>query len=158
MKRAGFTMIELIFVIVILGILGAVAIPKLSAVKDDAQVANANENICVNLKGSLMSYSVRRNTLEDFNLSKYASLDAWDNVPAAGMVLKATATKSLGKLNAVNAGSLEAAMSNASNNVHIFFIDGNDSVGYSCLVGNSPTSSKTAAEARAIIAKGSNYL
>ena len=36
MKRAGFTMIELIFVIVILGILSAVALPKFIGVSDQA--------------------------------------------------------------------------------------------------------------------------
>jgi len=37
MKRAGFTMIELIFVIVILGILSAVALPKFLGVADQAK-------------------------------------------------------------------------------------------------------------------------
>jgi len=38
MKRSGFTMVELIFVIVIIGILSAVALPKFGGVKDKAKV------------------------------------------------------------------------------------------------------------------------
>lgn len=48
-KREAFTMIELIFVIVILGILAAVAIPKISATRDDANVARSLSEMGISL-------------------------------------------------------------------------------------------------------------
>jgi general secretion pathway protein G len=45
MKRFAFTMIELVFVIVVLGILAAIAVPKFAATRDDAQIAKGRSDV-----------------------------------------------------------------------------------------------------------------
>ena len=45
MKRFAFTMIELVFVIVVIGILAAIAIPRFAATRDDAQIAKGRSDV-----------------------------------------------------------------------------------------------------------------
>jgi len=119
MKRAGFTMIELIFVIVILGILASVAVPKLLGVKSSAEeglvksfVGSLNQTVGPAkwsqslmdgvdgvLKGSATTYDIKRVTDTDFpsDIPKTVTiLDVSSCVtPAAAAVpgLVATGTK-----------------------------------------------------------------
>ena len=57
--KKGFTMIELIFVIVILGILASVAIPRLAATRTDAEIAATVANLRTILSDAASYYAVK---------------------------------------------------------------------------------------------------
>ena len=61
--KKGFTMIELIFVIVILGVLASVAIPRLAATRDDAEVAKAATNLTTAVS-DITAYYTAKGTFE----------------------------------------------------------------------------------------------
>ena len=76
--RKGFTMIELIFVIVILGILAAVAIPKLAATRDDAEITKGLQEISMAVQDLTSHYTAH---------GKFANtLTEMSNVPLTGKV------------------------------------------------------------------------
>jgi len=66
MKKSAFTMIELIFVIVIIGILAAVAIPKLAATRDDAKSAVLASQMKDGMR-ELISYYTARGSEVNFS-------------------------------------------------------------------------------------------
>lgn len=88
MKKA-FTMIELIFVIVILGILAAVAIPKLNATRDDAEIAKSMNNFAT-LINDLTSYYTSKGNFSDKGIGEMTNVplapignNTLNNYPAA---------------------------------------------------------------------------
>ncbi len=99
MKRSGFTMIELVFVIVILGILASVAIPKLAATRDDANIAKASTEISA-LISDIGSYYTAKGEF-DTNVSRMTNVTLYtdlttDQTLAGTVDFKAGATVSYG--------------------------------------------------------------
>ncbi len=76
--KKGFTMIELIFVIVILGILASVAIPRLAATRTDAEIAAAVANLRTILSDAASYYAVKGEFAEGSDGVKWKDIT---NVP-----------------------------------------------------------------------------
>nr|WP_321431878.1 type II secretion system protein [uncultured Campylobacter sp.] len=75
--KKGFTMIELIFVIVILGILASVAIPRLAATREDAEISAAVANLRTLVSDATAYYTAKG----DFNSVNWNQIT---NVPLDG--------------------------------------------------------------------------
>jgi general secretion pathway protein G len=71
--QKAFTMIELVFVIVVLGILAAVAIPKLAATRDDAMIVKGKSQVSAIRGGIALQKS--RNMLQGINPTIPTALD-----------------------------------------------------------------------------------
>ena len=90
--KKGFTMIELIFVIVILGILASVAIPRLAATREDAEISAAVANLRTLVSDASAYYTAK---------GEFGSTTKWSeitNVPlgsATGNAVGGTASAKL---------------------------------------------------------------
>ena len=80
--KKGFTMIELIFVIVILGILASVAIPRLAGTRDDAEISSALANLRT-LVSDANVYYVTKGDLKEKGSTNDAKWGAITSVPVS---------------------------------------------------------------------------
>jgi len=65
-SKKAFTMIELVFVVVIIGILAGVAIPRLSATRDDAEITKARTMVA-SIRNALAMERQKRILRGNFN-------------------------------------------------------------------------------------------
>lgn len=110
MKRTSFTMIELVFIIVILGVLSAVAIPKFAMGREDACYAKLRANLSETQ--SALSREYTKYFMQGKKLGETDLLSTLNNYLSAN-----TSNKCQFKVNNVN--SVTAVIGNNSLNMTI---------------------------------------
>ena len=91
--RKAFTMIELIFVIVVIGVLAAIAIPRISATRDDAALAKSMIDIAVAIQ-DINAYYVSQGKLaldttnKTVKFREMTNAGTIDNSGALGFLIK----------------------------------------------------------------------
>ena len=78
-KREAFTLIEIIFVIVILGILATVVIPRLATTRDDAKVAFCTEDITLYMR-DLSTYYTSQGKFS-LNMKEMTNVAIHESIP-----------------------------------------------------------------------------
>ena len=78
-SKKAFTMIELIFVIVIIAILASVSIPRLVATRDDAKVANCVEDITIFMRDVSAYYTSQGKYALD--LKDMSNIEVYETTP-----------------------------------------------------------------------------
>jgi len=63
--KSAFTMIELVFVILIIGVLATIAIPRLNAVRGDAKLAKDVSNMATCIKDASTQYTSQGTNLDE---------------------------------------------------------------------------------------------
>jgi general secretion pathway protein G len=99
--RRGFSMIELIFVIVVIGILAGIAVPKLAATREDAIVTQGKSDVAA-IRAALATEKQKRILKGDYNntydvesLLDYGLSKRWTNVGGGVYEFKLSNTKTV---------------------------------------------------------------
>ncbi|MCI6343758.1 MAG: prepilin-type N-terminal cleavage/methylation domain-containing protein [Campylobacter sp.] len=117
--KKGFTMIELIFVIVILGILASVAIPRLAATREDAEISTAVANIRTLVSDATAYYTAKGS----FGAAKWNEIT---NVPLGSA--NSTATDAAASIKVANQNCISIQMVQINGSPHIQFTKDNANI------------------------------